>query len=279
MKSVLTYLVVGVLALGLTLLSNGIERDLGGTGWGFPFFNAIARPALLHDNSNFLGFMANIVVYGVIVLTAVHLMQSGYTQPPRLKPSLYFLLPATGVVGILFIGAGVGYNPFPMTGYRVLTPTPTPAHIAALMQRWSGTDATTGQPLTLYFGGYEMSLRTPDGEFKGTYTWITPERLVLRLGRYIEVDAETTSRPCPPLPTVFNTPCQQQPGRGYPSPILITPIAQPQGFYPGPPPEPTVVEPYGLYQGIEAAYQVVVTRIDLTLIAPTGESQSFTAVP
>ena len=54
----------------------------------------------------------------------------------------------------------------------------------------------------------------------------------------------------------------------------------PAGFYLEPVqfPLPTVVQPYGLYQSIKAEYQVIGTRNDLTLIAPTGETQAFTVV-
>jgi hypothetical protein len=293
----LVYIWVGMLALWLTSASTDIQRNNGRLEGGFPFVNLTDNPyyptaigeLTIDDTWNVYGFVGNLVVYGVILLTAVRLVQSVMTNPPRLRPSLRYLLPASGVAVVCCLGASLAYSPFPLdddtfTGYEARTPTPEPAYVTALRQRWVATDATTGEAFELQFdgGGPAVTLRISDVEYNGDYTWITPERITLRLGRYIEVDAETTSRPCPQLPTVFNVPCQQEPGRGYPSPIRITPFpSAPAGFYPEPvqSPLPTVVEPYGLYQGIEARYQVVVTHTDLTLTAPTGESQTFTAVP
>jgi hypothetical protein len=285
----LVYLVVGIVALCLTLATADIERN-GRLEGGYPFVSLVnsnnptgSGSLTLFDDPLTLGFYANLVIYGVFLLTFVRVSQSVFAQPPQMKRSLYFLIPASGFAMVCFIVGSMGYNPFPTPAgagnlVRRPTPTPEPAYVMALRQRWVATDETTGQPLELQFFGYEMSLRIADVEYTGNYTWISPERILLSLGRYIEVEADTTSRPCPRLPTVFNAPCQQAPGRGYPVPIRITPILRdPAGSYPGPNPESTVVEPYGLYQGIEAEYQVMVTRTDLTLIAPTGEVQEFTA--
>lgn len=121
--STLTYLIVGILALWLTTISTRIERDSGRVEGGFPFVtmadnpaNPTARGSLnIDDYVNMPGILANIVVYGVIVLTTWRLMQSVYTQ--QLHPSLSYLLPCATLAGLCFVVGSMGYNPFPLPPY------------------------------------------------------------------------------------------------------------------------------------------------------------------
>jgi hypothetical protein len=282
MARIVTYGLVGIMALWLTSASNQIERNIGSVEVGFPFVNVADNTAnptgrgsisSLDDFWNLQGFVGNVVVYGVIVLTIWRVMQSSYAG--RMQPSLRYLLPCSGIAGMCFVGASMGYNPFPSYQYRPPTPTVVPAHVNALIRRWSGTDTVTGQPIALHFAIYDVTLSTPDGDFKGTYDWITHETIVIRLGHYVFLDGATESLSCPNLPTAFNIACQQQRVSGYPAPLVSPPVLQvPVGSYPAPLPAP--VNTNSLYQGIEGAYGIVVSHTGLTLIAPTGEVQSFT---
>lgn len=153
-----------------------------------------------------------------------------------------------------------------------------PEPVTALRRTWFGTDTITGQPITLRFDDDTATLSTTEGEFKGQYFWISSERLLIQLGRYLGVGAETASLPCPTLPPVFDMVCSQQIASGYPAPLAATPAPRiSDGPYPAPLPTEVVTD--ALYQGIAAEYEVVITNTTLTLTSPTGVVQSFTATP